>query len=223
MKENTPRHPRRVTRVVCHTSFHLSPCFSPLVQIFNLKFMVKQLNRAASKCDKESTTERSKIKKAITQGNLEGAKIYSANVINKKTQALNFLRLASQLDAVVTQLESQAKMNLVNQSMKNVVGNLGKLLKSTPLEKVQTNMDKFEKLFETLNVQTNVVTKAFDGQMALSTPMEDVEGLMRQVAEEHQLELDLPELNKQQAGGVQEQQTTTNDDLGARLAALQGR
>lgn len=44
--------------------------------------------------------------------NHEGAKIYAQNAIRKKAEALNYLRLASRLDAVVSRLDTQAKMQV---------------------------------------------------------------------------------------------------------------
>ncbi|CAG9466926.1 unnamed protein product [Pedinophyceae sp. YPF-701] len=191
-------------------------------QIFNLKFMSKQMTKAATKCEKEQKSERNKVKKAIEKGNLEGARIYGQNAIRKKEEQLNWLRLGSQLDAVSSQLESQAKMSQVTSSMRNVVSNLDKILKATPIEKVQMNMDKFENIFETLNVQTNAVSGAFKNQMALSTPADEVDQLVQEVATEHQLELNLsmPDAPAKQAEAAPAQR---NDDLTSRLAALTGR
>lgn len=51
---------------------------------------------------------------------------------------------------------------------------LNKALAATPLEKVQMNMDQFEKIFETLDVQTNAVTGAMQNQINLTTPQQQV-------------------------------------------------
>ncbi len=61
---------------------------------------------------KQEKAEKLKIKKAIEKGNLEGAKIYAQNAIRKKTEALNYLKLGSRLDAVVSRLDTQAKMQV---------------------------------------------------------------------------------------------------------------
>lgn len=60
-----------------------------------LKFTAKQLARQHKKAVKEETQEKAKIKKALQQGNIEGSKIYAANAIRKKHEALNMLRLSS--------------------------------------------------------------------------------------------------------------------------------
>lgn len=43
---------------------------------------------------------------------MDGAKIYAQNAIRKKNEALNYLRLGSRLDAVVSRLDQQAKMQV---------------------------------------------------------------------------------------------------------------
>lgn len=47
---------------------------------------------------------------ATPAGNIEGAKIYAQNAIRKKNEGLSYLRLGSRLDAVVSRLDQQAKM-----------------------------------------------------------------------------------------------------------------
>ena len=43
---------------------------------------------------------------------MDGAKIYAQNAIRKKNESLNYLRLGSRLDAVVSRLDQQAKMQV---------------------------------------------------------------------------------------------------------------
>lgn len=47
------------------------------------------------------------VKKAIEKGNMEGAKIYAQNAIRKKSEQLNYMKLSSRLDAVVSRLDTQ--------------------------------------------------------------------------------------------------------------------
>ena len=46
---------------------------------------------------------------AIEKNNLDGAKIYAQNAIRKKHEQLNYLKLASRLDAVVSRLETPGR------------------------------------------------------------------------------------------------------------------
>lgn len=195
-----------------------------LDQIFNLKFTAKQLTKQSAKCEKEEKSERLKVKKAIEKGNMEGAKIYAQNAIRKKTESLNYLRLASRLDAVVSRLDTQAKMNMVNKNMAGIVKTLEKTLNSQNLEKVSQVMDQFEKQFENLDVQSQFVENAMSNQANLSTPEDQVNSLMQQVADEHDLEVafDMPGA----ASHVPAQPNapvSQEADLNQRLAELRGK
>jgi charged multivesicular body protein 1 len=128
------------------------------------------------------------------------------------------LRLASRLDGVVSRLETQAKMNLVNKDMAGIVKSLEKSLNANNLEKVSETMDMFEKQFENLDVRTEFVEQAMGNTTALSTPPEEVAGLMQQIADEHGLELstDLP------AVATSAPQVQEKEDLENRLESLRG-
>jgi charged multivesicular body protein 1 len=67
---------------------------------------------------------------------MDGAKIYAQNAIRKKSEALNYLQLASRLDAVVSRLDQQAKMASVSKSMAGIVKTLNVALKNAPLDKM---------------------------------------------------------------------------------------
>merc|ERR1712188_104087 len=196
-----------------------------LDQIFNLKFTSKQLSRSANKCVKDEKGEKLKVKKAIEKGNIEGARIYAQNAIRKHTEQLNYLKLASRLDAVVSKLETQSKMNTVNKNMAGIVKSLDRALKTNNLEQVSSTMDKFEQQFESLDVQSECVQEAMGNQQAMSTPEDQVNDLMMQVADEHGLEtaLVMPSAGIGQNESAQPvQQRQQEDDLTSRLAQLRG-
>ncbi|KAG2411345.1 hypothetical protein I3760_Q009400 [Carya illinoinensis] len=99
-----------------------------LYQMMGLKFTAKSLQRQAKKCEKDEKSEKLKIKKAMEKGNMDGARIYAENAIRKRTEQMNYLRLASRLDAVVARLDTQAKMTTINKSMANIVKSLDSTL-----------------------------------------------------------------------------------------------
>lgn len=83
-------------------------------------------------------------------------------------------------------------------------------------------MDKFESQVENLGVQTAYMESAMAGSTSLTTPEDQVAGLMQQVADEHGLELN------QQLGNVplgtrtriEEPAEEEKDALAERLAKL---
>lgn len=58
-------------------------------------------------------------------------------------------------------------------------------------------MDKFESQFSDLDVQTSYMEDAMGSTTAVSTPQDQVDGLMRQMAEEANIELQQDLANKE--------------------------
>uniref|UniRef100_A0A0D6R9M8 Uncharacterized protein n=1 Tax=Araucaria cunninghamii TaxID=56994 RepID=A0A0D6R9M8_ARACU len=192
-------------------------------QIFQLKFTSKSLQRQARKCDKEEKAEKLKVKKAIEKGNVDGARIYAENAIRKRNEQLNYMRLASRLDAVVSRLDTQAKMMTINKSMTSIVRALDTALASNNLQKMSETMDQFESQFVNMEVQSQFVENAMAGSTSLSTPEDQVNTLMQQVADDYGLEVSigLP----QPAGHAipAKPEKVEEDDLSRRLAELKAR
>lgn len=157
--------------------------------MFQLKFSCRQLERLSKRAEKEEKMQRNKIKKAIQQGNVEGAKIYAENAIRKKNEGLNYLRMASKLDAVASKVQSAVTMKGVTKNMGSVVKALDKAINSMDLQKVSAVMEQFEQQFEDLDVRTSVVEEAMGSATTTSTPMDQVENLIQQVAEENGLDI----------------------------------
>ena len=151
--------------------------------LFNLKFASKQLMRDSKKADKEEKAEKKKLQKAIEKGNMDVARIHAENAIRQKNQSLNYLRMSARIDAVASRVQTAVTTKRVTSSMQGVVKAMDSAMKSMNLEKVRRRefqlifslsslglsyhacayfqisglMDKFEKEFEDLDVQTSVM------------------------------------------------------------------
>jgi len=190
--------------------------------LFNLKFAAKQLNRDSKKCEKEEKAERAKLKKAMEKGNMEVARIHAENAIRQKNQALNFLKMSAKIDAVASRVQSAVQTKKVTTSMSGVVKAMDSAMKSMNLEKISNLMDRFEKDFEDLDVQTSVMEGAMNQTTATNVPTDAVENLMKQAADEAGLELnmDMPSAADNTIGTTVQSSTTEQDELSQRLARL---
>ena len=85
-------------------------------------------------------------------------------------------------------------------------------------------MDKFETQFSDLDVQTSYMEEAMSNTTATSTPQDEVEALMKQTAEEANIELqhDLAAREVARVPEIVHQETVGEEDerLAARLRAL---
>lgn len=192
--------------------------------LFQLRFSSKQLERLSKRAEKDERVQRNKIKKAIEQGNMEGAKIYAENAIRKKNEALNYLRMASKIDAVSSKVQSAITMKGVTRNMDSVVKALGKAINSMDLQKVSAVMEQFEQQFEDLDVRTSVIEDAMGSATTTTTPLAQVDSLIQQVAEENGLAImdQLAEARSVPTGSLSttDRSLSEEDALSRRLAAL---
>ncbi|KAM1233092.1 hypothetical protein FF1_002843 [Malus domestica] len=135
-------------------------------------------------CEKEEKDEKLKIKKVMDKGNVDNARISTENAIRKCTEQMNYLRLASRLDNVVTRLDTQAKMFTINKSIGNIVKSLESSLATGNLQKMSKTMDSFEKQFVNMEVQAKFMETAMAGSTSLSTLEGEVNNLMQQVVDD---------------------------------------
>jgi len=190
--------------------------------LFNLKFTSKQLLRDSKKCEKEEKAEKTKLKKAIEKGNMEVARIHAENAVRKKNESLNLLRMSARVDAVASRVNSAVTTKRMTSNMQGVVSAMDSAMKSMNLEKISGVMDRFEKDFEDLDVQTSVMENAMNTTTATSVPLDAVDQLMKQTADEAGLELnmDLPSAATNTIGTTNQVSTQEPDELSQRLAKL---
>lgn len=81
-------------------------------------------------------------------------------------------------------------------------------------------MDKFEQQFEDLDVQTDYMENSMGQTTALTTPGDQVEELIQQVADENGLELQMEMPGTSKTAVQKEPQE--RDELGERLARPRG-
>jgi len=193
--------------------------------LFQLRFTAKQLERLSKKAEKDQAAQQSKVKKALQQGNIEGAKIYAENAIRKKNESLNFLRMSSKVDAVRNKVQTAVTMKAVAKNMGQVVKALDKAVNTMDLQKISAVMEKFETQFEDMDVRTSVMEDAMGSATTLTTPREQVDALIQQVADENGLEvsdqLAMAGTVPTSIGSASSVAASKNEDqLSQRLAAL---
>merc|ERR1711988_1655791 len=177
--------------------------------VFSLKLQAKSLQRQAAKSEKDAKKEKAKIKKAVEQGNKEGARLFAENAIRNKSQHMNFLRLSARIDAVASKLDQAVQMNKVSDKMCKITQKLGPTMNSMNTLQVAQNMGEFESMFEDIDVRTEMMNSAIDGTTTTQVPEDDVRDLMMEVADAHQLDVadmlpgpPIGNRNKEQVAGL---------------------
>ncbi|KAM5207672.1 charged multivesicular body protein 1a isoform 1-T1 [Hipposideros larvatus] len=186
------------------------------------QFTAKQLEKLAKKAEKDSKAEQAKVKKALQQKNVECARVYAENAIRKKNEGVSWLRMASRVDAVASKVQTAMTMKGVTKNMAQVTKALDRALGSMDLQKVSAVVDRFEQQTQSLDVHTSVMEDSMSSATTLSTPQEQVDSLIMQIAEENGLEV-LDQLSQLPEGASALGESSVHsqeDQLSRRLAAL---
>lgn len=189
--------------------------------LFNLRFAAKELSRNAKKCEKQEKEEKQKIITALKKGNREVAQVHAENSVRKRNEGVNYLRMSARIDAVAARVQTAATQKRVTGSMQGVVKAMETAMKTMNLEKVQTLMDRFEKDFENLDVQSATMEGSMSATTTLTVPKAEVDSLIQEAADKAGLELgmEMPEAGGTTVG-TKAQSVSENDELAKRLAAL---
>lgn len=130
--------------------------------------------------------------------------------------------MGARVDAVASRVQTAITTKRVTQGMAGVVKAMDAAMKSMSLEKISTVMDKFEKQFEDLDVQSSYMENTMSSTTTTTVPQNDVDVLMHQIADEAGLELnmEMPSAQTSTIATAATAQTAEQDDLTQRLAKL---
>lgn len=92
--------------------------------------------------------------------------------------------MSARIDAVAARVQTAVTTKRVTQSMAGVVKAMESAMRSMNLEKISQLMDRFEKDFENLDVQTSTMDGAMAATTTLNAPQSQIDALMMQVADE---------------------------------------
>jgi charged multivesicular body protein 1 len=185
----------------------------------------KQLESLSKKAEKEEKKERAKVTKALKDRDMERGKIFAENAIRKKNESLNFLRMAARVDGVTSRLKSAQSVQAIAKQMGGVVKGLDNAMASMDLVALSGIMDKFESQFTDLDVRSSVMENAMSGAVAQSTPLDQIEALMKEVADENHLEVQTQLSGvaaPAEGAAVGDLTVDESTELSRRLAALRG-
>ncbi|CAH8676057.1 Charged multivesicular body protein 1A [Schistosoma haematobium] len=193
--------------------------------LIQLRIAAKQVMRFSEKAARESEVQKQKLKKALTSGNIECGRIYAENAIRKQKESTNYLRMASRFDAVQSRVQTALTMNQVVKNIGSVTNELEKVMRTMDLEKLEKVMSKFESQFEGLDIRSLTMENSMKNIFTLSAPEDEINSLIKQVAEENSLEVshaiaDAPVVGGTLSVNSESSRDAEDDALTRRLAAL---
>lgn len=193
--------------------------------LITFRLTSKQMARNAKKCEANAKKQEKLAAEAMKKGNIEGARIYSSNVIREKNQSLNMLKLGSRIDSVAARLETAIRMQDLSKAMTSTVKGMSNVMKSMEVEKISATMEQFEKAFDDMGVKSAVMEDAIDATTSMTTPPEEVDALLEKIAAANGLEVgnmldNAGTVKNKNLNSAVTEVKPAEDDLEARLRAL---
>ncbi|KAL6932937.1 related to Vacuolar protein-sorting-associated protein 46 [Hanseniaspora guilliermondii] len=200
--------------------------------LFNLKFTQKQLTKQANKSLKESGTNEKKLSKLLNEGtgddNEELIKILASNVIRKKNEYLNLIKLSNKLDIIISKLNTSMIMQQVNGQFMQITHNLDVALRNMNLENITMVMDKFDEQVKEIDLNTETLTSVTNNSNVDPLKFEDndkVNELINKVKDNNNLKYPKVSLVEDSLPTEKEDvgiDADVEDKLAQRLKALRG-
>lgn len=112
---------------------------------------------------------------------MDAARIHAEDSIRKHRESIQYMTLASRMDAVQSRLQTAVTMKSMTKDLEKVTNRLNASMKSMNLEQIVQVMSDFEKSFTDLDVRTSTVEGSMNTVMATTAPENEIQDLIKQV------------------------------------------
>ena len=153
-------------------------------KIFEFKMMAKQFAKESKKAENEHKKFLAKTKSLIEKGNYEQARVAAADAIRKKNEINRYQVLSSKIDGVAQRLQSAMQTRQLTEQMTQLTNLMsGQANKISDIVEITDTLDKFEKMFDDMDVHSNMINEVMNNVNAGTINDDEVNLLVNQVAE----------------------------------------
>ena len=181
--------------------------------MFEFKMMAKQMEKESKKSESQSKALVAKVKKCIENNDYEQAKIAAADAIRQKNMVKRYRVLSSKVDTVAQRLKTAYQNQKLSEQMQNLTQQLLGAGNMMDIVKMTETMSNFEKLFDDLDINSNMMDQVFDNVNAGTVNENEVNQLIGQIAQQNGMKLS-DEFEGVQLGEVGEAEKQTNQEIG---------
>ena len=181
--------------------------------MFEFKMMAKSMERESKKSDAQSKNLIKKVKACIAKGDYDQAKVAASDAIRQKNMVKRYRVLSSKIDAVAQKLKSAYQNQKLSEQITSLTQQLVGANNMMDIVKMTETMGNFEKLFDDLDVNSNMMDQVFDNVNAGTVNEQEVNQLIGQIAQQNGMKLSEEFENVQLGeGGIAEPQQTQKVD-----------
>ena len=157
--------------------------------MFEFKMMSKQMAKESTKAESQSKALVEKVKKCIAKGDYEQAKNAASDAIRQKNMVKRYRVLSSKVDTIAQRLKAAYQNQKLTGQMQSLTQQLMGAGSVMDIVKMTETMSNFEKLFDDLDVNSNMMDQVFDNVNAGTVNENEVNQLIGQIAQQNGLKL----------------------------------
>lgn len=132
-------------------------------QIFQLKFSIKQMEKAAKKAESEAEKKKKEMAAYLKKGDTERAKVYGEMVLQKRAESVQHLRMAQKIDIIKGKFEAAKAAGKVSKAVASSVKAMEKINEDMAKGKSMDLVARYEKALEDSEVQAMFMDEALAG------------------------------------------------------------
>jgi charged multivesicular body protein 1 len=157
--------------------------------MFEFKMMAKSMAKESKKAESQSKSCVEKVKKCIAKGDYEQAKVAASDAIRQKNMVKRYRVLSSKVETIAQRLKTAYQNQKLTGQMQSLTQQLLGAGNMMDIVKMTETMSNFEKLFDDLDVNSNMMDQVFDTVNAGTVNENEVNQLIGQIAQQNGLKL----------------------------------
>ena len=157
--------------------------------MFEFKMMAKNMEREKKKSEAASKNLVKKVKDCIAKGDYDQAKVAASDAIRQKNMVKRYRVLSSKIDTVAQRLQTAYQNQKLTEQMQSLTQQLLGAGNMMDIVKMTETMANFEKLFDDLDVNSNMMDQVFDNVNAGTVNEQEVKQLIGQIAQQNGMKL----------------------------------
>ena len=157
--------------------------------MFEFRMMAKSMSKESANAEKQSKSLVEKVKKCIAKGDYEQAKVAASDAIRQKNMVKRYRVLSSKVETIAQRLKTAYQNQKLTGQMQSLTQQLLGAGNMMDIVKMTETMSNFEKLFDDLDVNSNMMDQVFDTVNAGTVNENEVNQLIGQIAQQNGLKL----------------------------------
>ena len=157
--------------------------------MFEFKMMSKSMAKESTKAESQSKALVKKVKDCIAKGDYEKAKVAASDAIRQKNMVKRYRVLSSKIETVAQRLQTAYQNQKLTEQMQSLTNQLLGAGNAMDIVKMTETMSNFEKLFDDLDVNSNMMDQVFDNVNAGTVNEQEVNQLIGQIAQQNGMKL----------------------------------